>query len=115
MMKKLISFFILTLFLSGIAFSQNPSVSATLDKQKILIGEQAQLYLKALVKKNLPVSWFALDSIPHFEILQRSKIDSQQTSEGLFLQQTLTLTSWDSGRWLIPALALAKAKTKPLV
>jgi hypothetical protein len=115
MMKKLICFFILALFFSGVAFSQSPSVSATLDKQKILIGEQVHLYVKALIKKNHPAAWFTIDSLPHFEILQRSKVDSQPTSEGLFLQQTITLTSWDSGRWLIPALTLGKVKTKPLV
>lgn len=98
-----------------LAFSQNAPVSATVDKQKILIGEQVQLYLKAVVSKTGPFRWFVVDTFPHFEILQQSKIDSQPTTEGLFLQQTITLTSWDSGRWFIPAFSFANAKTKPVM
>src|SRR5215203_1741496 len=113
-MKKPFFLFILSMTLL-VAFSQKLPVSATVDKQKILIGEQVQLYLKAVVPKNIPASWFAVDTFPHFEILQQSKIDSQQTSEGLFLQQTITLTSWDSGQWLIPSFAFANLKTKPLL
>ncbi len=114
-MKQLFFLVILLINLGGTGFSQSPAVSATTDKQKILIGEQVQLYLKAVLKKNTRAGWFVVDSFPHFEILQRSKIDSQQTTEGLFLQQTLTLTSWDSGRWAIPAFSFAGGKTKPVV
>lgn len=115
-MKKTIFLFILSITIVEISFSQNLQVSATIDKQKILIGEQIQLYLKAVIKKNNVASnWFEVDSFPHFEILKRSKIDSQQTSEGLFLQQTITLTSWDSGHWAIPPFTLLNNKTKPLL
>ncbi len=114
-MKKLFSLFILLLTLSGTLFSQRSSVSATVSKEKILIGEQVQLYLKAVVSKPGPFTWFVIDTFPHFEILQQSKIDSQLTSEGLFLQQTITLTSWDSGRWFIPAFPFANTKTKPVM
>jgi BatD DUF11 like domain len=114
-MKKPIFLFILLMTVAGASLSQNIPVSATVDKQKILIGEQIQLYLKAVVKNGRGSNWFVVDSFPHFEILQRSKIDSQQTSEGLFLQQTITLTSWDSGRWAIPPFGFANLKTKPLV
>ena len=107
--------FILLITVAGAGFSQNLPVSATVDRQKILIGEQIQLYLKAVLKKGGPSGWFMVDSFPHFEILQRSKIDSQSTSEGLFLQQTITLTSWDSGRWAIPPFAFGHLKTRPLL
>jgi len=110
------SFFLtLLMLLCGMVFSQSLRVAATADKQKILIGEPVQLYLKAVLKNNQPLPWFTVDTIPHFEILQKSKIDSQPTSEGLLLQQTLTLTSWDSGRWAVPPFVLANSKTKPLI
>ena len=114
MMKKTIILLLLLMNLGEIAFSQRPPVSATVDKQKILIGERIELYLKAVVSKNGPAQWFTVDTFPHFEILQQSRIDSQQTSQGLFLQQTITLTSWDSGRWLIPSFSFGKTRTKPL-
>jgi hypothetical protein len=114
-MKKVFLLLILSITFLSIAFSQGLPVSATVDKQKILIGEQVQLYLKAVITKPGPFRWFVVDTFPHFEILQQSKIDSQQTSEGLFLQQTITLTSWDSGRWAIPPFAFANNKTKPVL
>ncbi len=114
-MKKIFSLFILLITLSGTLFSQRSSVSATVNKEKILIGEQVQLYLKAVLPKGGAFPWFVVDTFPHFEILQQSKIDSQLTSEGLFLQQTITLTSWDSGRWFIPAFSFANTKTKPVM
>jgi len=112
-MKKLIFLSVLLItFIEG--FSQSLPVSATVNKQKIFIGEQIQLYLKAVIKKTAPPDWFEVDTFPHFEILQKSKIDSQQTSEGLLLQQTITLTSWDSGHWAIPSFTLMSSKTKPV-
>ncbi|MGZ3933638.1 MAG: hypothetical protein ACXVMS_01575 [Flavisolibacter sp.] len=113
-MKKLIIPIILMITVLGTAFAQNLQVSATVDKQNIFIGQQIQLFLKAVMKKPVAAGWFQVDSFPHFEILKRSKIDSQQTSEGLFLQQTLTLTSWDSGHWAIPPFALQNNRTRPL-
>ncbi|HEU4632386.1 MAG TPA: hypothetical protein VFS22_00285 [Flavisolibacter sp.] len=114
-MKRLIFLFILLINFWGPAFSQAPRISATVGKQKILIGEQLQLYLKAVYAKPGAATWFVVDSFPHFEILQKSKIDSQQTSEGLFLQQAITLTSWDSGRWAIPSFTLGTHKTNPIL
>jgi hypothetical protein len=113
-MKKLI-FLILLINFWGFAFSQRSPIAATVDKQKILIGEQLQLYLKAVFPKPGAATWFVVDSFPHFEILKKSKIDSQQTSEGLFLQQAITLTSWDSGRWTIPSFTLGSFKTNPIL
>jgi hypothetical protein len=112
-MKKVIFLFILSITISSIASAQ--TVSATLNKEKILIGERLQLYLKSVSKRAVAGQWFSIDTIPHFEILERSKIDSQQTSEGLFLQQTITFTSWDSGTWAFPSFRLGTAKTTPLV
>jgi hypothetical protein len=112
-MKKIIFLFILSITITLIAAAQ--TVSATLNKEKMLIGERLELYIKAVSKKPMPGQWFTIDSIPHFEILDRSKIDSQQTSEGLFLQQTITFTSWDSGSWAFPSLGLGNARTSPLV
>lgn len=114
MMKKLRSFFWLLLLAAGPLQAQRPMVSAAADKQQILIGEQLQLVLKAVVPRGAAAGWFAVDTIPHFEVLQSSRIDSQLTDQGLFLQQTLTLTSWDSGRWQLPPLALGKLRTAPI-
>ena len=113
-MKKNFCFLIIVL-LTLQAFAQRPVVSATVDKQAILIGERIHLTLEATVPKAISNNWFAIDSIPHFEIIERSKIDSQAAIAGLILKQTFTITSWDSGRWLIPSLTLLRNKTNPVL
>lgn len=108
----------ITLFLlfSLSAFGQKVTVTASSDKDKIVIGEQIRLTLEAVVPREEVIDWPRIDSITHFEILNASKLDSQVSGEELMLKQTLTLTSWDSGRWQIPALAIAGSKrTKPIV
>lgn len=87
-------------------------ISARVDKQRILIGEQINLTLSALVPVNGSVQWINIDTIPHFEIVKASKVDSQLVEKNVRLTQTLTLTSWDSGRWVIPSFSLAAAKNR---
>lgn len=93
--------FLLVFFRPG--YSQGLSVSV--DKQSILIGEQIKLSLEATVPASGGASWLVIDTIPHFEIMNRSGIDSQLVQNRLKLKQVLTLTSWDSGNWKIPPLA----------
>src|SRR6476620_3324006 len=114
-MKKLILLIIHLTLIVGVAFSQATPVSASVDKQKILIGEQVQVYLKAVLATNTKLPWPVVDTFPHFEVLSRSRIDTQQTSQGLLLQQTVTITSWDSGRWMIPPVSFGNSKTKAVL
>src|SRR5438309_2744089 len=113
MMKHLLFFAGLVLSLQ-IAFCQKMSVSAAVDKQSIVIGEQVSLELEATIPRGKEVHFFQIDSLPHFEVLHKSEVDSVISDNGIKLQQKLTLTSWDSGHWQIPALAMAGIKTKPL-
>ena len=116
MMKIHHSCITLFLLLSLSAFAQKVTVTANSDKNKIVIGEQIQLTLEAVVPKDEVIDWPRIDSIRHFEVLNASKLDSQLSGEELILKQTLTLTSWDSGRWQIPAFAIVGSKrTKPIV
>lgn len=96
------------------AFAQSEA-SATAEKRKILIGEQFGLELRAVFPEGSSFEWFDVDSLAHFEILQRSKIDTQSVAGGTVGSQTLTLTSWDSGRYTIPALELGRARTKSII
>lgn len=108
----------ITLFLliSLSALGQKVTVSASSDKNQIVIGEQIRLTLEAVVPRAEVIDWPRIDSIPHFEVLDAAKLDSQLSGEELILKQTLTLTSWDSGRWQIPSFAITRAsRTKPIV
>jgi hypothetical protein len=80
-----------------------------------LIGEQFRLRLQANFDKNEPLDFFDIDSIPRFEILDRSEIDTSNFNDGVALIQNLTMTSWDSGKIQIEPFVLGRYQTKPLM
>lgn len=98
----------------GDAASTQPPVvvKATVDKQKIVIGEPIQLMLEATVPGNAPLSWPLLDSLPHFEWMEKGKVDSVIKPEGRYYRQYLTVTSFDSGAWAIPQLPFLAGNKK---
>jgi hypothetical protein len=76
------------------------------DRSDILIGEQLKYNIQASFPANAyRVDWFTLpDSIAHFEVVDRGKVDSVTDNNITTLQRTITYTSFDSGRWNTPAL-----------
>ena len=88
------------------AFSQSVSVNLSADKNNILIGEPIRLQLEAVVPETVSAGWFNADSIAHFEVIAKGKIDTLSTEPGNRYRQTVTVTSFDSGRWTIPPLSL---------
>lgn len=93
----LLSFFFL---ISGISAQ---SVSASLDRDKILLGEQVTFQLN-LTNLNPSTSFIASwpqlkDTINHIEILKRTGIDTIAVNGSNSYQQNFTVTGFDSGRW----------------
>ncbi len=85
-------------------------VSASLDRDKILLGEQVILELKAenINLQAAPVrAWFSLpDTANHIEVVKRSPIDTIAINGTTSYLQTITLTSFDSGDWKLPKLSV---------
>ena len=81
-------------------------VKASVDKNVILIGEPVNLTLEAYIPLGERITWFPLDTIPHFEFLEKRKADTIESIEGKKITQLLTITSFDSGQWEIPQLEL---------
>src|SRR5579871_2571488 len=77
------------------------SVTATANRKQILIGEQIQLTLEAKLPLGVDMSWFPLDSIPHFDFVEKGKIDSSVTEDGKTFRQDVLITSFDSGTFVI--------------
>lgn len=95
------------MLLSGVtAYSQSASVKASINRDKILIGEPIELKLEAVLPSGQSATWFPLDSIPRFEFIEKGRIDTLEENGGFTYKQTLTITSFDSGRWVIPAFGL---------
>lgn len=99
-------FLILLLVCSCCLQAQTIRVKASIDRNKILIGEPINLQLEAAVEGGAPFLWFAADSIPHFEFIDKGNIDTTTSGATTVYKQQLTITSFDSGRWAIPALAI---------
>lgn len=81
-------------------------VRADVDRNTILIGERLKLTIEADIPENQPIRFFLIDSIDHFEFIDKGKIDTINTSSGTRLRQQFVLTSFDSGRWVIPSYEL---------
>jgi hypothetical protein len=102
-------------------YSQN--VSASMDRDKILIGEQVELLLKVtdLDRSRQDIDkWFNLpDSFNHLEVVKRLPIDTSE-AEGVYTySQKILLTSFDSGYWQIPPVTISftnkkSANTQPV-
>jgi len=87
-------------------FSYSQTIHAEVDRDKILIGEQIQLKL-TIENARTVTGWFNIpDSINHIEVVERPKIDTLNVNGDVTLQQTILLTSFDSGRWEFPSLAV---------
>lgn len=94
------------------SFAQNYiDVRAQADTDKIRIGEQLKLELSATVDMNklkeadLQLAFPSLpDSFAHWEVVDRSKVDTSGSAREQLFRQVLTLTSFDSGHWEIPSL-----------
>lgn len=88
--------------------SSAQNVSATLDREKILLGEQVTLELKAEninAQVSPVISWFSFpDTINHIEVVKRLPVDTVSMNGTTSYIQSLTLTSFDSGDWKLPPL-----------
>lgn len=90
--------------------TQAQRVSATIDRDKILLGEQITLQVKAegIRRQDNPVAvWFNLpDTINHLEIVKRLPIDTLEAGSATTYVQNIIITSFDSGQWVLPAMQL---------
>lgn len=91
------------------------TIKTITNRKDILIGEQIKLTIRA----SLPVNsaglnkWLILpDSIPHFDIVDAGMVDTLDYKDNSkAFEQVITLTSFDSGRWVFPALPVQFAQT----
>ena len=82
----------------------NISLKATVNRNKILIGEPIQLTLELKTPLGADVNWFQQDSIPHFEFVEIGKVDSATGADQRTYRRDVLITSFDSGTWVFPPL-----------
>ena len=92
-------------FCMQFGFSQ--TVQTITDKKDILIGEQIKLTIKTILPLNAGINRGLVipDSILHFDIVETGKPDTTNfKDDSKTVEQIITITSFDSGRWVFPAL-----------
>ncbi|MDB5201585.1 MAG: hypothetical protein JWQ27_994 [Ferruginibacter sp.] len=103
-------FFNLTLLVclwSGMNTAKAQSVSTSIDRKSILIGEQINYEIKfTLPAAGYQVDFNIPDSIPHFDMLSKAKSDSTDAKGNYLVMQRICFTSFDSGQWPVPAFAV---------
>jgi hypothetical protein len=108
MMKRRAFKYLLTgliILIQQLVWAQAPVVKTFIDKQDILIGEQLNYKVVGTFPTGMfNVRWLTVpDSMPHFELVDKTNIDTTTENGNTVLSQTITLTSFDSGRWNTPA------------
>ena len=104
-MQRLLFTAALCWFTYFLSYAQ-PVVKTTIDKAEILIGQQFNLKVEAKFSgDDFFIKWVNVpDSMLHFELIEKTKIDSLFTNQKLSsLSQTFTFTSFDSGKWELPS------------
>ncbi|HVU55549.1 MAG TPA: hypothetical protein VHD83_10865 [Puia sp.] len=89
-------------------------VKVSLDKQEIVIGQPVHMLIEAFVPGSMSLTWPALDSLPHFEWVEKGKLDSVGKPDEQYYRQYFTITSFDSGVWAIPQLPFYSDNNKYL-
>ena len=93
--------------------AQDVRVDAKLDTNVIVIGDQVDFKLKLQLPESLPFNWpLFSDTLPDkIEIVNKSKIDTTLIGDGFMnIEQTLTLTAFDTGYYVIRPLQFIYGK-----
>ncbi len=101
-------FFAVSFLFAKNIFSQAPAIQTTVDKTNILIGEQLHYRVSTSMPDNTyRLSWFNMpDTIGNFQVVRENKIDSTYPNGNINFSQDITITSFDSGRHVIPPMIL---------
>ncbi|GAB3017682.1 BatD family protein [Niabella terrae] len=94
------------MILPALLSAQTVAVRAYTDKNKVLLGEPLWLTLEIKTLNGTEPDRFKVDSIAHFEMLVSDSSQQIQKGDTLVYQQYYQLTSFDSGRWVIPPFQL---------
>ena len=100
--------FLLVCFFGQGAAQSNMQIKTSVDKNKILIGEQLKFTVEIVVPSKYNGRLPVIDSIEHFEFLKETQIDSFFEANSKGIKSVYTLTSFDSGHWVIPSFVLSK-------
>lgn len=102
---------ILLIFLHlNIVGNAQVSVGARLDSTRILIGDQVKMHIQLSAPGNVrvqPPDLTVLDSLKGVEVIDTTGWDTLQRGANYVLEQELTITSFDSGVYILPRIPVS--------
>ena len=102
-MKRLLLHIILLLI--PVAAWAQPAVSVTSEADRMLIGDQIILHLKAVVEEGDIVEWPGIpEELESALVVDRNDVDTSRNKGQLILTENWIITSFDSGFAVIPPL-----------
>jgi len=105
---KTIFRFAFLLFVQNGFAQGSASIKASVDKNKILIGEPVELTLEAFLPPSAVIGFVSIDTIAHFEFVEKPAIDTIKKNGGIAIRGVYKITSFDSGHWVIPSFTISK-------
>lgn len=105
--KRAILFFVFLLLVQHGFAQGGATIKASVEKNKILIGEPVQLIVEANLSPGSVISFVNIDTIAHFELVGEPVIDTITRSGSTTIKGVYTITSFDSGHWVIPSFAIS--------
>ena len=99
-------FFFWTLVIVSMDAGGQVAIRSSIDRNNILIGEPITVRLDAYYPLGVNIKWGLPDSIPHFDYLDKGKVDTVESIDGKKISQVLTITSFDSGQWELPPFVM---------
>lgn len=115
--QKQILFLISLFSVQFIVAQGGATIKASVDKNKILIGQPIQLTIEAYLSPESVKKFIQIDSILRFEFLEKPLIDTLDKKGGWNIKALYKITSFDSGHWVIPSFVLSpdvKTDTIPI-
>ena len=84
-----------------------PVIRSSTTKNKILLGEPFELVIESSIPAGSIVRPLKIDTIPHFEFLSPPVSDTIREAKGIQIKSVFSLTSFDSGHWVIPSYSIS--------
>ncbi|MEO7924051.1 MAG: BatD family protein [Chitinophagaceae bacterium] len=106
--SRTIFFLLFFLASTGAIAQEAATIKSSVDKNRILLGEPFQLTIEVSYPVGTANLFTGIDSIPHFESLDTPVVDSGSSGSTTTIKSIYTITSFDSGHWVIPAFIFSK-------
>jgi hypothetical protein len=118
MFCKRLPLFIISFWLCALVSAQEYSAKAKLDSAHILIGDYLNVNLEVTAPKGKPVIILQLNDKlleeieAPFDWIANSKFDTLVTNDKYVLKQTITITAFDTGSYVFPAIPVCDADSQ---